>query len=271
MSESNLATAGAPLRLDITGGKPIPFIRLVRLELRKMVDTRAGLWLLISTGLVTAAVLAIFLAVVVTQDAGTSMQELMTAINIPMGIFLPVLGIMAVTAEFSQRTALVSFTLVPSRLRLIFAKLCAALVMAVAAVVVGYLLAVGANLLYGVISGEDPVWNVGWGEWTGFLLLHLIGMATGFALGALVLNTAVAIVVYFVYVFVLPPIFGVARLFLDWFDKIAPWFDFSTNQNVLMDWDLSSKDWAHLAVSSIWWLWLPLLVGLWRVVRTEIK
>ena len=96
-------------------------------------------------------------------------------------------------------------------------------------------------------------------------------MATGFALGALVLNTAVAIVVYFVYVFVLPPIFGIARLFLDWFDKIAPWFDFSTNQNVLMDWDLSSKDWAHLAVSSIWWLWLPLLVGLWRVVRTEIK
>ena len=71
--------------------------------------------------------------------------------------------------------------------------------------------------------------------------------------------TPAAIVVYFVYVFVLPPIFGVARLFLDWFDKIAPWFDFSTNQNVLMDWDLSSKDWAHLAVSSIWWLWLPLM------------
>ena len=34
--------------LDLSGTAPLPFTRLVRVELRKMADTRAGRWLLIS-------------------------------------------------------------------------------------------------------------------------------------------------------------------------------------------------------------------------------
>lgn len=273
MTDLTVDIPAEPLRprLETSGVARIGFLRLVRLELRKMVDTRAGLWLMISTALVTGIVLAIMLAVTVTQDGHPTMVDFMLAMNIPMGIFLPVLGIMAVTAEFSQRTALVSFTLVPSRLRLIYAKLAASLVVAVVAVGVGALLAGAANLLAGALTGNDVVWNLGLGEVAGYVLLHLIGMMTGFALGALFLNTAVAIVMYFVYIFVLPPIIGLGRVFLKWFDKIAPWFDFNTNTNLLLEWDLSGKDWAHLVVSSIWWLWLPLAIGLWRVVRAEVK
>ena len=40
-----------------------------------------------------------------------------------------------------------------------------------------------------------------------YFLLHVIGMATGFAFGTLFLNTAAAIVIYFVYSFVLPGLF----------------------------------------------------------------
>ena len=39
-----------------------------------------------------------------------------------MGILLPVLGILLVTSEWSQRTAMVTFTLEPSRSRVIAAK-----------------------------------------------------------------------------------------------------------------------------------------------------
>ena len=34
----------------------VPFSRLLRVELRKMVDTRAGFWLLVAIGILTVAV-----------------------------------------------------------------------------------------------------------------------------------------------------------------------------------------------------------------------
>ena len=37
-----------------------------------------------------------------------------------------------------------------------------------------------------------------------YLLLYVFGMATGFAFGALLLNSPAGIVIYFVYSFVLP-------------------------------------------------------------------
>src|SRR5699024_3618128 len=60
-AESALPThATIPSR--IPGARPttgIPFARLVQVELRKMLDTRAGRWLVIGVGVVVAAALTI--------------------------------------------------------------------------------------------------------------------------------------------------------------------------------------------------------------------
>jgi len=34
---------------------------------------------------------------------------------------------------------------------------------------------------------------------------------------------------------------------------------------------LTGDQWAHLVVSGILWLVLPLAVGLWRILRAEVK
>ena len=52
-------------------------------------------------------------------------------------------------------------------------------------------------------GGPGPLGHRGRGRLF-YFLLHAIGMATGFAFGTLFLNTAAAIVIYFVYSFVLP-------------------------------------------------------------------
>ena len=41
----------------------VPFSRLLRVELRKLVDTRAGFWLLAAIGIITVAVIVVFLFV----------------------------------------------------------------------------------------------------------------------------------------------------------------------------------------------------------------
>ena len=107
-----------------------------------------------------------------------------------MNILLPVLGIMSVTSEWSQRTAMVTFTLEPSRSRFLAAKFVGTLIVAVAAVVIGLALTILANGLYAAFSDNLVTWELGPFRIFCYFLLHVFGMATGFAFGALFLNTA---------------------------------------------------------------------------------
>ena len=50
------------------------------------------------------------------------------AIGIPMALLLPVMAILSVTSEWSQRSGLTTFTLVPHRGRVIWAKMVVSIV-----------------------------------------------------------------------------------------------------------------------------------------------
>ncbi len=264
-------TTAPTMTLDVSQTAKVPFARLVSVELRKMFDTRAGRWLLISIGAFTALVLIIQLWVVLANDLTVSFGDFAIGTNTPMGILLPVLGIMSVTSEWSQRTAMVTFTLEPSRSRFLAAKFVATLIIALVAVVVGLTLAALANLLYGAFSDNTVEWGVTAFHVFTYFLLHVIGMSTGFAFGMLFLNTAAAIVFYFVYSFVLPGLFQLGAALMEWFSKIQPWIDFANAQNPLIEGSVSGKEWAQLLVSGLLWLVLPLVIGVWRVLRAEVK
>src|ERR1700742_613698 len=114
--------------------------RLTKVELRKMVDTRSGFWLLLAVaGLTLVAVL--ITALFAHEDQRTFRHILSNGLQ-PAGILLPVVGILLVTSEWSQRTALVSFALVPHRTRLLAAKILAGVVLALAATALALVLAV---------------------------------------------------------------------------------------------------------------------------------
>jgi ABC-2 type transport system permease protein len=257
--------------LDVSGTPRVPFTRLVSVELRKLADTRAGRWLLISIAALTLLVLVIQMWVVVAQNTSVTFNDFLQGMNTPMGILLPVLGVLSVTSEWSQRTAMVTFTLEPSRVRVIGAKLVSLLLISVLALIVGLVLAAFANVLYGALSGDPVVWgSVGKLSFY-YLLLYIFGMATGFAFGALFLNSPAGIVVYFVYSFVFPGLFALGAALMDWFEKLQPWIDFNTDQNDLIDATIHGRGWAHLAVAGLIWLVLPLAVGVWRIRRAEVK
>jgi ABC-type transport system involved in multi-copper enzyme maturation permease subunit len=264
-------TATAVPTLDVTGTPIVPFGRLVKVELRKLADTRAGRWLLISIAAITLLVLIIQMAVVLGQNLDVEYLDFLQGMNIPMAILLPVLGVLSVTSEWSQRTAMVTFTLEPSRLRVMAAKFVSILIIAPAALVVGLVLAVLANVLYGVLSGDPVVWGDPPRSMVLYLLLYVISMVSGFALGALFLNSAAGIVFYVVYSFVLSIPFEIAAQLMDWFDSLRPWIDFNFAQGPLIDTTISGAEWGHLATSGAIWLLVPLLVGIWRIQRAEVK
>lgn len=257
--------------MDVSATSPIPFSRLVKVEIRKTYDTRAGLWLLISMGILTALVMGIQLAVTVVQDISVGYADFMTSTTFSIAILLPVLGILLLTSEWGQRTAMVTFTLEPRRPRVIAAKLAVGAILAVIAVIVSLILGAVANLLYGALAGVSAEWNVPLLQVLSFLALQVLGILTGFALAALLLNSAAAIVFYMVYSFVLPGLFELGSNLIGWFGDLRPWVDFNYAQGPLVDATMSGSDWAHFAVSGLLWLVLPLTIGLWRVLRAEVK
>ncbi|GAA4696780.1 ABC transporter permease [Nocardioides conyzicola] len=258
--------------LDISSTSPTPFGRLVLVELRKTWDTRAGLWLLISTAILTGLVMAIQLAVVVAQDLQVSYNDFLTSTNFSIGLLLPVIGILLLTSEWSQRTAMVTFSLEPRRPHVIAAKFVVGIALAVVAVVIALVLAAICNALYGALSGDTVVWDQSVQQTAYFVLLQVIGMLTGFAFAALLLNSPAAIVLYMVYSFVIPTIFGLGAALIGWFEDIRPWIDFNDAQTGLFDGTgMSGSEWTHFAVSGLIWLVVPLTIGVSRVLRAEVK
>ena len=139
------------------------------------------------------------------------------------------------TSEYSQRTGLTTYTLVPWRGRVITAKMIVTLAIGVASMFLA--LAVGAvgNLLGSAITGLDPVWNVSVTEFGQIVLANVLGMLIGFTLGVLLRSSAAAIVGYFVYSLVLPAALGALAAFQEWFRDLQPWVDVNYATTRLFD------------------------------------
>jgi ABC-2 type transport system permease protein len=249
--------------------RPIPTTRLISLELRKMFDTRSGFWMMAS--IVITAVLATGAVIIFAPDSAITYDSFAAAIGVPITIILPMVAILSVTGEWSQRSGLTTFTLVPHRSRVIGAKAIAAVVVGVVSIGIACVVGAAGNLVGSALTGNDPVWNVSFGTVLTIVLANVLGMMIGFMLGVLFRNSAGAIVGYFVFAFVLPTIFGVLAATQEWFRDLQPWVDFNYAQGALFEGGLSSEQWANLGVTGVIWLILPLIVGVTLVLRSEVK
>ena len=248
---------------------PIPFRTIVGVEGRKAFDTRSGFWLLM--GIAAAGVIATGSVIAFGGKSSITYDSFAAAIGVPMTILLPVVAILAVTGEWSQRAGLTTFTLVPQRGRVIAAKLVVTLTIGVASMALA--LAVGAlgNVVGAGLKGVPTVWNMSPSAIAYVVGADLLGMLVGFMLGVLVRNSAGAIVTYFSYSFVLPTLAMVLANNQSWFAHAQPWVDFKFDQGQMYNGGFSGENWAQLVVSGTFWLLLPLAFGLWRVARAEVK
>ncbi|WP_353951619.1 ABC transporter permease [Knoellia sp. S7-12] len=247
----------------------IPTGRLLKVELRKMFNTRSGMWLMFSIGIL--AVLATAAVMVFAPDTDLTYDNFGAAIGFPMVIILPIIATLSVTSEWSQRSGLTTFTLVPHRGRVIAAKLVVAVAVGVAAMVLA--LAIGAlgNLLGASIAGIDPVWNLSFSQMLTITLATVLSMLIGFMLGVLIRNSPGAIVGYFVYNFVLTPLTMLLATSQSWFRDLQPWVDFNFTQGFLFEGDLTGTQWTQLGVTGLFWVVIPLAIGLFLVRRSEVK
>lgn len=247
----------------------IPLTRVVAVEFRKMFDTRSGFWLMTSIGI--AAVLATAATILFAPDSELTFETFATAIGFPMAVILPMIAILSVTSEWSQRSGLTTFTLVPHRGRVIWAKAICSVTIGVVSMILAFGIGAIGNIIGTAITGTDTVWNLSAGDFSLIVLANVLGLMVGFMLGVLLRNSAGAIVAYFIYSLLLPTVFGLLAALQGWFADLQGWIDFNYAQMALFEGSLNSTDWAHLAVSGLIWLVAPLTVGVWLVLRSEVK
>jgi ABC-2 type transport system permease protein len=265
---SAVATTGS---IDFSATQQVPLSRLARVEYRKALDTRAGRWLVIGILILVAAIMVIYSFA--ANDDSKDLDDYLTGAGSTLGYFMPIIVIMLVTSEASQRNGLVTFTLEPRRPRIVLAKFIAGLGLAVTVMVAAFVIALLGTLL-GAATGGHTDWSPdGHLLFNGFVLANLINIFTGFAIGMLIMNTAGAIVAYFGYTLILNIAVAILSNLSSWFENAAPWIHLQTAQAPLFDGDYTptGHEWAQIATAAFIWLVVPLAVGIWRLLRIEFK
>lgn len=237
--------------------------RLTAVELRKATDTRAGLWLQIVVGLLTIAAMVVVVAVGHEEDR--AFQGMLDIVIQPAALLLPVIGILLVTSEWTQRTALITFALVPRRGRIVTAKLLAALLLGVLV----FALVVAVSLVGTAVGGsDDPArWDVSPALLGGTAIYLLSAMVTGVAFGAAARSSAPAIVAFFA----LPILFSLLGEIRPLHEAFG-WLDTTRALSPMANGEtLDATEWARVGTALLLWMVAPLVVGTVRLVRGEVR
>jgi ABC-type transport system involved in multi-copper enzyme maturation permease subunit len=237
----------------------ISFARLVRVEWGKATDTRSARWLMAIVVLAMAAIMLVPLL-----DPGGTEQTYSNYLSFPalaVTTLLPVVAILTLTTEWTQRTVLATFTQEPRRGRVLTAKVAVSMLLSLAGTVLSGVLTVFAVLI-AAAAGRHVTADLSTAQVIGAVLFVALVMLKGVALGALLANTAAAIVLFFV----LPTAFAIVGSALA---SVGPWLDTTTTFIWVSDGAWSGHV-ARIVVSTVVWVVVPLAVGVVATLRREV-
>ena len=258
-----------PVHHGLRHVRRVPLSRVVVVELRKMFDTRAGFWLMAS--IVIFALISTVATIAFAPESELTFYTFSEAIGFPMTVILPIIAILAITGEWSQRTGLTTFTLVPHRMRVILAKVIASLVVGAVSMLIALIFGLAGNLIGPAITGTDRVWDVSLVHFLEIVLGSLISLLLGTMLGILFRSSPVALVGYFVITLLLPTVLGLLAANEPGFRDLQRWVDLNLALSFLFDGTIAGMQWARLAVATTLWVVLPALLGLRLVARSDVK
>jgi ABC-type transport system involved in multi-copper enzyme maturation permease subunit len=215
---------------------------------------------------VLLAALAAALTVFAGHDDERNLANALDNSTQAINFLVPIVGILLVTSEWSQRTAQVTFTLVPQRERVLVSKLGAAVVLALVAFVVTLVLSAVCTAIGGQEFAGQGAWSLSGGVLFQSALFDVISMLIGVALGAAILLSAPAIVASFVLPIGIALVLGLTGL-----DGVADWIDQSEALSPMSNHGLSGHEWAQALVCALLWFGVPITIGAGRFLKGEVR
>ena len=189
--------------------------RLVRAELLKLASTRILLWL----SLLILALVALIVSLNAAQDSAQELmqagrqRDLVSSAAVSVLIAM-ILGIVASAGEYAHGTISHTFLAAPARVRVVAAKVVAAITAGLALAVVAEVAALVLAALW--IAGKSAPSHLGSHDirflLLGTLLAAAVAGAIGVGLGALLRRQTAAIVLALVWLLVGEPLLAIGRI-----------------------------------------------------------
>ncbi|RMI31308.1 hypothetical protein [Nocardia stercoris] len=237
------------------------FSTLLLAEWRKTVATRANRWLLAGSAALTAGAVAI--PAVFPHAVEQTRAGYLTYSGLGLTRLLPMVMILTMTAEWTRRTGLITFTQQVRRSRVLAAKVVVGVLLSLAAATVGFVAATAAMLVADA-GGRQISYAWDWPQVIGFVVFVVLIGLVGSAFGALLHHTAAAIVAFFA-LGALMNLFSIGSL-----KSVGEWI----NTGQTYGWVLSGEWNGHvpqiISVTAIW-IVVPLAYGLTLGARRDIR
>ncbi len=236
--------------------------RLSAAEVRKVLDTRAGRWSLLTIAALELLALGTYLA---QTDGPLVLTDALATPTDVLRLLLPALGVLSMTGEWTQRTALTTFALVPQRGRVLAAKLIALLTVTLAAgLATAAVCAVGVTATSALTGQPTDLSNpvAGTGQ---VLVVVALWMLMGAAFGALLHSTAAALVAFLVL-----PVAVSAAVVLTLGADPAAWVNVVSAINDTSDLHLDPPLAPPFTALTLW-IVLPLLAGTVRTLQRQVN
>lgn len=183
------------------------FARSLRAELRNVWTTRgtrwalgltAGLWVVVGAGVAAIALLL--------DSREVSISGALLGMGSAVTVFVPILAIFVMAADWQSRDVLTTFALEPRRHLVFFAKASTALIICAGLVVVAGLFATAFTIVLALVTGSTIAWNADAETIAVLLGSAAVGTVSGIAYGAATQRVAIAIVFSLVQGLVVDPL-----------------------------------------------------------------
>ncbi|MEO8693192.1 MAG: ABC transporter permease [Acidimicrobiales bacterium] len=255
-----MTTTTYPLTPVTAEQNPLRFSTLTSVELRKMTDTRSGRWLLAS---ILALVTAVLAWKVAHPSIEVSFHNYGGGVATIVAFLAPIIGLLAMTSEWTQRTALTTFTLAPRRGPVIAAKYVASVILSLGVLAIALLLAGAFAIVGGAIHGNGSFGTMP-SDVRSFVIIVALQVTMAAAFGLVAGQTPVAITTFLVA----PTAW--AALSSGVLKSASPWFDVFSAYDRLS----STQPLAHVGqtlTAVALWVVVPTALGIARSLRREVK
>lgn len=169
------------------------FVRLVSVEVRKLVDTRSSLAIFGVLAVLATALVVGIAAVGAAQGTVTTFAGLAGSIGLFTGLAMPLIGILGMTSDISHRTSYVYYPLLRGRTAQFWAKVLAAAALALALQAFVFVLSAVMALALGGAKVGEAFDGAAQALWTG-VVSCLLSTLFGVAMAAAIRRTALSII-----------------------------------------------------------------------------
>ncbi|MBD8476852.1 ABC transporter permease [Microbacterium sp. CFBP 8794] len=248
--------------LTSSGVSTARFTRCLHAELRNVRTTRGIRWTLGITVSLWVVVGAGVAAINLLLDPGSvSIAGALLGVGSAVTVFVPILAILIVAADWQSRDVMTTFTLEPRRHIVFFAKAVTVLIVCLALVIFAAVFVVVLAVSLALATGS----GVGWNTDTSTVALLLggttVGMISGLAYAAATQRVVIAIVFSLIQGFALDPLLMLVP------HGAGSWFRLAA----ISEFVSGSGQLTPAISAGVLWLVVPLTTGFVRHQRADVQ